>query len=281
MRTRRAKSRTTPHLANVIESLESRCLLSGAGDLVGDTFLTATGLGILTTTNPLATAGTIDEAFDRDVYQFQSESAGTTVIELSANFSALDTFVTVLNSSGIVVAFDDDSGPGLNSLLTFVVEQHETYFVEARGFSNSFGGYLRHIAFDVGFPPETARDLGSLTATRPLMAMGSITASEIHDLFLFTAQENGTVEVQQVAAPVFGFALPFQGVLQAFDVGSSRPFATDFGFFDTSVPRVVTFSVVAGQRYFAEVTGFGGSTGDYRLTLNYVVGDVPARLSHS
>ena len=276
MRTRRAKSRTTPHLANVIESLESRCLLSGAADLVGDTPVTATNLGILTTTRPLEVLGTIDEAFDRDVFQFQSATQGTILIELSAQLSSLDSFVTLFDSSGNLIASDDDSGPELNSRLSFTIERGVSFFVEARGFSTSIGDFFLRITSDAGFSPESATNLGNLTATRPLMAMGSIAASETHDLFLFTAQINGTVAVQQVAAPVVGNALPFDGVLQAFNVGSSFPLATDFGSADTTIPRVVTFSVVAGQRYFAEVTGFGGSTGDYQLTVNYVVDDVPA-----
>ena len=44
MRTRRAQSRTKSRYASVVEHLESRYLLSGAGDLVGDTRQTATNL---------------------------------------------------------------------------------------------------------------------------------------------------------------------------------------------------------------------------------------------
>ncbi len=244
-------------------------------DAVGNTTQTATDLGILTSTQPIEFLGSIEVPFDRDVFRFQAASEGPVVIELSADFSGLDTVVTLRDSSGAVVASNDDDGGSTNSRLNFRVVRGETYFVEAGGFSNSIGDYLLRITLDSGFPVESATNLRNLTATQPLMVSGTITALEIHDLFLFTALVNGTVEVRQVAAPVVGAALPFDGVLKAFDAGSSFPLAVDFGSSDTTIPRVVTFPVVAGQRYFAEVTGFGGSVGDYRLSIVLTVDDVP------
>ena len=129
MRTRRAKSRTACRYANVIQHLESRHLLSGAGDLVGDAPLTATDLGILMAAQPLEVLGTIDEAFDLDVFQFQAAAQETVTIELSADSSSLDTFVRLLDSSGIELDFDDDGGPDTDSRLTFTAEAGETYFV--------------------------------------------------------------------------------------------------------------------------------------------------------
>ena len=99
MRTRRTKSRRTPHFANVIEHLESRCLLSGTGDLVGDTPLMASDLGVLTAAQPLEVFGTIDDASDRDVFQFQAATHDTVTIALSdltTDFRFLDTAITLL-----------------------------------------------------------------------------------------------------------------------------------------------------------------------------------------
>ncbi len=400
MRSRRAKSRTSSSYANVIEQLESRYLLT---DLIGDTPATATDLGVLTAGQPLGVFGRIDEAFDLDVYQFQVGASETGTIELFADFSSLDAFVRLLDSSGNELDFDNDSGPGTDSLLRFTLDGGETYFIEAsdfldgtgdfyltisldvgdsiptahdlglladsqslaalgvidqafdrdvfrfqadtsgsvlvelsadfslvdsiffntvvtvldsfgseiafndnldgdffntnsrltfaavagetyfvvvEGFSNGFfsstGGYSLHIKFDVGFDPATATNLETLTETQEVLRSGTITAGEVRDLLLFTAATTGTVEVRQTSAPVTGLSLPFDGVLQAFRVDSGIPIATDFGSFDTTIPRVVTFSVVAGQSYFAEVTGFGGSVGDYQLQISYIRDDVPA-----
>jgi hypothetical protein len=262
-------------------------------DVVGDTIQTAEDLGPLTTEQPFDVLGQIEQAGDRDVYQFQADTSGSVLVQLSADSSgfgssSLDTVVTVLDSSGNLIARNDDiSGDffSSDSQLTFAAVAGATYFVVAEGFSTasfgSTGGYSLHLEYDVGFDPATATNLGSLTETRLINTTGTITQAESvtpgsHDLFLFTAATTGTVEVRQTSAPVTGLTSPFYGVLQAFRVESGIPITTDFGSSDTTIPRVVTFSVVAGQRYFAEVTGFGSSVGDYQLQLSYVRDDVPA-----
>ena len=256
--------------------------LSLIQDVVGGTIATALDLGRLTAEQPLNFVSLIDQAFDRDVFQFQADRSGSVLVELSADFSVLanlplDTIVTVFDSAGHVIATNNNIELfTTNSRLVFTAEAGETYFVEARGFSSSIGGYFLHIAVDMGFPPETATNLGSLRPARSIVTTGMIEADEFHDLFLFRAITTGTVEVRQTAARVAAGGVPFDGILQAFNVNSGVPIATDFGSFDTTVPRVVEFAVVAGQSYFAEVTGFGGSIGAYQVTFNYIVDDVPA-----
>ena len=251
-------------------------------DVVGGTIATAQDLGHLTAERPLDFLSLIDQAFDRDVFQFQADLSGSVLVELGADFSvlatlSLNTVVTVFDSAGNVVASNDDIELfNRDSRVVFTAQAGEIYFVEARGFSSSIGGYSLHVAVDMGFPRETATDVGSLTVARPIERSGVIEASESHDLFLFTAATSGTVEVRQTVTSVAAGGVSFDGVLKAFNVNSGVPIANDFGSFDTSVPRVVAFAVVAGQSYFAEVTGFRGSTGDYQVTFNYVVDDVPA-----
>lgn len=244
---------------------------------IGDTIATAEDIGQLTVATPLDFSSRIDSTPDVDVFQFQAATSGSVLVELGADgFSLLDTVVRVLDSNGQQIAFNDDidfASFDTDSRVSFQAEAGESYFVEASGFLDSTGDYLLHIEFDVGFPPETATDLGDLTPGQPSMATGTIEAEEFHDLFLFTATTTGTVRVQQTASASDSFAL--DGVLQAFNVDSSVPIASDFGTFDTTVPRVVSFTVVAGESYFAEVTGFSGSLGDYLLNINYVVDDVP------
>lgn len=235
---------------------------------VGDTIQTAQSLGIVTAGQPVEMVSVVNQAFDRDVFQFQVAATGTTVVELNRGSGFLDAFVTVLDSSGNVIAFDDDSGPGLNSRLIFAAAAGVNYFVEARGFGSSVGEYLLRITSDAGFPVASATNLGNLTGT--LLASGTIEASELHDLFLFTATTNGIVEVRETASASDFFSLDSD--LRVFDVDSSFPIVTYLGpLFGTMDPRFVTFSAVAGHSYFAEVTGYFGSVGHYDLSIAMLV----------
>ncbi len=274
MRAKRHRGLTTQY-ASVIERLESRCLLSGTGDLVGDAPLTATDLGILTATNPLAAAGTIDEAFDRDVFHFQTEAEGTTAIELSANLSFLDTFVTLLDSSGTPVAFDDDGGPGTDSRLLFTIEGGQTYFVEAGGYSSSTGDYelsLTILNDGVGDNQQKALDLGSLVIGSPLNASSSIDFSNDQDFFSFRAATDGTVLIQEDAIVASGNT-PLSGVLQVFREGSDFAFVSDY-YGSGTTARSVGFDVTAGELYFVQINGDHETSGDYRLNLGYLENDV-------
>ncbi|MBC7819785.1 MAG: PPC domain-containing protein [Planctomycetaceae bacterium] len=275
MRTRRAQSRTTSRYANVIEHLESRYLLSGAGDLVGDTPATATDLGILTAAQPLEVFGTIDEAFDLDVFQFQAAAQGTVTIELSADSSSLDTFVRLLDSSGNEFDFDDDGGPGTDSRLTFTAEVGETYFVEASDLFDATGDYelnLRILTDVVGDTPQTATNLGILTAAQPLQVFGAIEAALDRDVFQFQTDIQGPVIIE-LSAVNFGLDT-FVRLLDS--SGTSVDSNDDIDFFTTD--SRLTFTVEGGETFFVQASGVSTSIGDYELNLRIltdVVGDTP------
>ncbi len=277
MRTRRAQSRTTSRYASVVERLESRYLLSGAGDLVGDTPLTAQPLGILTTSQPLEVFGTIDEAFDLDVFQFQADAQGSVTIELFADHSFLDTFVSLLDSSGTPVAFNDDIDVlnfNFDSRLTFNIEGGETYFVavESSSFADIFsstGDYQLSVVLNVdlvGDTIETATNLGLLTAARPLNVSGTIEQASDRDIFQFQADVQGPVIIELFADD--SFLDTFVSLLDS----SGTPVASnddiDFFNFDS---RLV-FTIEGGETYFVSVessrfAGFTSSTGDYQLSV--------------
>ena len=99
MRIHRFKARRQ-HRVAAIEMLESRCLLTGPGDIVGDTIVDATNLGNLAPGGLLSQFGIIDVAGDRDVFQFQADTPGLTAVQLNAtNSNSLDPFLTLLDAS--------------------------------------------------------------------------------------------------------------------------------------------------------------------------------------
>lgn len=96
------------------------------------------------TATPLAFASpvagvTIDPANDRDWYSFTG-AAGQTItanIDTDGLNSSLDSFVTLYDSSLNELAFNDDDGGTLDSLLTYTLPADGTYFLEEHSFDLS------------------------------------------------------------------------------------------------------------------------------------------------
>jgi serralysin len=85
-------------------------------------------------------SGFVNTAGDQDWYRI-TLTAGQTYVIQSTSFDGLDSYVRLLNSSGTELAFDDDSGPGLDSRLVFTATTSGTYYISAQGFDTSIGGY--------------------------------------------------------------------------------------------------------------------------------------------
>ena len=113
-----------------------------APDTVGDTPATALFLGPLSASQSRLYSGAIDNAGDRDVFAVQSNDQGVTVIFLLADFSSLDTFVTLLDASGNVLASNDNFQNSVYSVLSFMSQAGERYFVEVSGVGSSIGDYV-------------------------------------------------------------------------------------------------------------------------------------------
>ncbi|MBL8338309.1 MAG: Ig-like domain-containing protein, partial [Rhodoferax sp.] len=101
--------------------------------------------------------GTIEAAGDRDwfavalvagqAYSFSLDGATGTALS--------DPLLTLFSSAGVQLGQDDDSGPGVNSLLTFTATQTGTHYLQASGFSSSTGSY-RLAAATAVLPDSTA-----------------------------------------------------------------------------------------------------------------------------
>jgi subtilisin family serine protease len=70
----------------------------------------------------------------KDDYLYRSSTTGT--VQLNMNSSQFDTYLQVVNAStGQVVAYDDDSGPGVNSQVSFTATAGTSYLVRATSYS--------------------------------------------------------------------------------------------------------------------------------------------------
>lgn len=92
-------------------------------------------LGATIGDGPHGSAGT--GTGDFDFYQLTGVQAGqriTVSVEDATQFFGLDPIVAIYTDSGTQVAFDDDSGLGLNSLLNYTVPLDGDYFIMVGGF---------------------------------------------------------------------------------------------------------------------------------------------------
>ena len=79
-----------------------------------------------------------------------------------------DTFLNLFDNSSVLVASDDDSGPGLNSLLSYTPVTSGTFYIDAAGFGSTVGDYS--ITVTEVAPPSMldAIDWGTQVATNTI-----------------------------------------------------------------------------------------------------------------
>ncbi len=99
--------------------------------------------------------GYVNTGGDQDWYAISLVAGHTyTFAESGFGTGALsDAYLRLFNSSGTQIAFDDDSGPLGNSLLTFTASTSGTYYISAGGYSTITGQYL--LTMNNGSTPYT------------------------------------------------------------------------------------------------------------------------------
>ena len=87
--------------------------------------------------------GTINFASDIDMFNALSSVTGTMTIDVSitGRRNDLDPIVAVYNADLDQIAYDDDSGAGLNSRATLDVDQGETYYIVVGSYGSTVGDY--------------------------------------------------------------------------------------------------------------------------------------------
>ena len=85
----------------------------------------------------------IDTLGDRDYYRVTLTAGVTYTIQTSSDGMGTDAYLNVRDATGAtILAFDDDSGDGVNSLLTFTPTSSGVYFIDAGNYNNeTIGSY--------------------------------------------------------------------------------------------------------------------------------------------
>jgi len=89
-------------------------------------------------------SSTIDTLADSDWFRTILTGGVSYQIEIrglpSSNGTLPDSFLRLRDSSGNLIASDDDSGTGTDSLLTFTPSSSATYFIDVQSYGNSYSG---------------------------------------------------------------------------------------------------------------------------------------------
>ncbi len=239
-----------------------------------------------TNTAALAQAGG-----DLDYYTFELGSAGVVSLDIDAretSLSSVDTVVELYVQTGgeprLLAANDDGVDPqtgyrGLDSALSHHVDGPGTYFVLVRGFSTSSAGrYDLETIFvpDQNTDPyednntiETAAELAVQPGRDFLTDGARIDPSGESDFYQFTTAGAGPVTLDIDAREIELSGL--DSILTAYTSDGQIIDRNDDGVDPMTGYRgldsALTFFAPAAGTYIVQVTGFGGSTGEYSLRI--------------
>ena len=99
-----------------------------------------------------STTGELEERADRDWFAVELEAGERYRFDLVGN-SLRDPYLYLRNSAGTLLSFDDDSGSGLNSQITFETNADGRYFLDVGAYSDSTTGTYTLSATQLA-PPE-------------------------------------------------------------------------------------------------------------------------------
>ena len=142
---------TTDYTAAVAGKTQTEGRLD-IGNLLNYGSTTADIVGATSTTArlyvDLPSQSKIDVAYDQDYFKINLKSNTHYVFTMDASAgSSLDPYLTLYNSSGAQIAFDDDTYVngqyvGVNSWLTYDATSDGSYYISAKGFSSTVGSYI-------------------------------------------------------------------------------------------------------------------------------------------
>jgi Ca2+-binding RTX toxin-like protein len=138
-----------------------------------------------------ASSGNIDHPGDMDLYSLELTAGAAYTFTVDAG-SLNDPLLEVLDANGAVIAFDDDSGAGLNAMLEFTPISTGTHYLAARASGHGgTGSYVARVGLlpsvSIGTASVTEGNSGSTALTFTLsLSFASGTPIEV------TAQTSGT-----------------------------------------------------------------------------------------
>jgi len=93
-----------------------------------------------------------------------------------------DTYLNLLDAAGTVLAFNDDSGQGYNSFISFTPESSGLFFFQAKGFGSNTGTYLARLDLASSLPELSIEDFSVVEGdSGGLIARVNVRSSRVFD----------------------------------------------------------------------------------------------------
>ena len=225
--------------------------------------------------NSASFQGNISSAGDQDFFSITASSSGVLTISLDAGVSSgLDTYLYLYNSDKVLILEDDDSGSGLNSLISINVLTGQTYYLQASGFGSSTGAYT--ISASISAADDHANQAGE-SATRMVVSnnavsntAGTINPSTDNDVFLFKATADGSITIN--VTPTNNSTL--NSYLFVYDSTGNILLDYNDGNSSTDSASIINLQVVRDEVYYFMVSGASGTTGAYNISVTPVADTV-------
>jgi hypothetical protein len=189
---------------------------------------------------------------------------------VSLNSSAFDSYLYLLGPSGSVVASDDDSGGGTNSLIRYTVVSGGTYTIEATSYySISAGTFTLALAIagagtPTGCTPSPISNNQTLSGTMSSSCASTHRSGKYAKLYTFSANANDsiTVSLNSSAFDSYLYLLGPSGSVVASDDDSGG-----------GTNSLIRYTAATGGTYTIEATSYSsGSTGSFALGLSVTGG---------
>ncbi len=233
-----------------------------------DTIRATTGTTSTLTVNSAAGTSAIDAAGDEDWWKVTLTAGMTYSFQLTATSTGFDTFLGLLNSSGNLIAYNDDFGTSPNSRITFTPTTSGTYYLAAAGFDDSVGNYSIRATRADNIPASTA-------TTATLTVNGTAGASAIdmagdQDWWKVTLTAGTTYVVRQLGSPSgsaggLTMADPYlYGIYNNAGLLISGTANDDYG---ASTESRVVFTPTTTGTYYVSAGAYGNYTGRYQIAV--------------
>ncbi|NDJ74774.1 MAG: hypothetical protein GYB65_00830 [Chloroflexi bacterium] len=200
---------------------------------------------------PIAIGETATGTLQANVHTYVLTASADEVVTISLESDQFDTYLSVLDSSGSELVYDDDSGDDFNAMIVaFFVPADGTYTIEVSGYDEmSFGDYTLAVQ-PTAFSGEPIR----ISSTRT----GTLTDT-VH-LHMFAGTTGGRVTINLTS-------LEFDAYLQLLGPDGSEVAYDDDSGGDLNA-QITDFVLPANGNYVIVVQGIGGpDTGSYDLTV--------------
>jgi hypothetical protein len=171
-------------------------------------------------------SGWISPVGDHDWYAVTLTAGQTYVFTLNGSGGSplQDTYLRVHNAAGTQVAFDDDSGPGTYSLISYTAPSSGTFYLNAGAYNDLSSGQYTLSASVVEGAADSIAATTATTATVAIdsPAFGSINAIGDHDWYAITLSAGQTYQFSMSGfggSPLGSATLNLRDASGAFDRG--------------------------------------------------------------